>query len=379
MARSQTVIVFLVVLLSLAGGVAAADTIADPAEVATLRVASFNVSLYGQAAGELQARLAAGDDPQAMALAAIVQTVRPDILLVNEIDFDPNSSTTRLLANQYFAVGRDGLRGIEYPFVMAFATNTGVDSALDLNGNGRLKDPEDSWGYGVYPGQYAMAVFSRYPIQSDNLRTFQQMLWSDLPDALRPQFPDGSFYHSDSVWHSLRLSSKNHIDLPIQVGNHTLHLLASHPTPPVFDGLEDRNGCRNHDEILFWEHYLNQSDRLVDDQGKRGGLEPQASFVIVGDLNSDPATGDSRQQAIRMLLAHHRVQDPHPTWAGDTNVATADFGRTGQMRVDYVLPSHDLTVTAAHVFWPMDADRGANWLSASDHRLVWIDVEMPNP
>jgi len=33
------------------------------------------------------------------------------------------------------------------------------------------------------------------------------------------------------------------------MGGQVIHILASHPTPPVFDGVEDRNGRRNHDEI----------------------------------------------------------------------------------------------------------------------------------
>jgi hypothetical protein len=39
-----------------------------------------------------------------------------------------------------------------------------------------------------------------------------------------------------------RLSSKSHWDVPIVIGRKTVHFLVSHPTPPVFDGPEDRNG-----------------------------------------------------------------------------------------------------------------------------------------
>ena len=35
-----------------------------------------------------------------------------------------------------------------------------------------------------------------------------------------------------------------------------MHLLVAHPTPPTFDGAEDRNGTRNHDEIRFWADYV---------------------------------------------------------------------------------------------------------------------------
>lgn len=101
---------------------------------------------------------------------------------------------------------------------------------------------------------------------------------------------------SDSPWYSqeeqavLRLSSKSHWDVPIQIDGKTIHVLASHPTPPVFDGLEDRNGKRNYDEIRFWADYVTpgKGDYIYDDQGRVGGLTPGSSFVIMGDQNADP-------------------------------------------------------------------------------------------
>ena len=64
--------------------------------------------------------------------------------------------------------------------------------------------------------------------------------------------------------------------MPIVIGRKTVHFLVSHPTPPVFDGPEDRNGTRNHDEIRFWADYIRRGRRsryTYDDAGRRGGLE----------------------------------------------------------------------------------------------------------
>ena len=190
----------------------------------------------------------------------------------------------------------------------------------------------------------------------------------------------------DEVQVSFEVLDPNHVDVPISISGQTLHLLACHPTPPVFDGVEDHNGCRNHDEIRFWSDYLQSapSDYLVDDAGNAGGLAEEASFVILGDLNSDPSSGDSRQEAIRNLLGAQRVQDPRPrrhqktTAVGEpdqkTAFHTADFGRKRTMRVDYVLPSGDLEIRDSGIFWPADSDRRLN---ATDHRLVWVEVGMP--
>lgn len=362
--------------------------IAFPSKLqAQLRIATFNASLYGEAAGQVQQRLATGQDRQAEQIASIVQTVRPDVLLINEIDFDDDGETARLLAENFFAKPQGDLQSIEYPYIYVAPSNTGIDSGLDLTNNGRTGEPADAWGYGVYPGQYSMAIFSRLPIVKDEIRTFQRYLWKDLPGALRPIDPQTKQpYYGDEVWDQLRLSSKNHIDVPVMLGKEKLHLLASHPTPPVFDGGEDRNGRRNHDEIRFWIDYLEGpgSAHLVDDSGERGGLPKQASFVILGDLNSDPHDGDSRREAIAGLLAHQRVQDPKPESVGASESAqgqraehdkydTAGFG--GGMRVDYVLPSRTLDVKDAGVFWPAQDAENRPWISASDHRLVWIEIE----
>ena len=391
-------VILLTASITIATFVVDQNAVADdaaPMPAGTLRLASFNASLYGKAAGEVSGRLAGGNDPQAISLAAIVQTVRPDVLLINEIDHEPDATTAKLLAEKYFAVGSDGRDGIQYQWIYSAPSNTGIDSTIDLDGNGRSGDPGDAWGFGVYPGQYASAVLSRYPIDIDSIRTFQQFRWADLPGALEPTFPDSKRkFYSDQTWQKLRLSSKNHIDVPIRIGDKTLHVLASHPTPPVFDGPEDRNGCRNHDEIAFWVHYIDGNEALIDDRGARGGLAKDASFVVMGDLNSDPVIGDSRHEAIRKLLQHPRVSDPRPVrlpyaennrklWTQPLDftkpsaaTATSDFGRNGQLRVDYVLPSRDMMITDAKVFWPGERDPAARLIKASDHRLVWVDVTM---
>jgi hypothetical protein len=219
-----------------------------------------------------------------------------------------------------------------------------------------------------------MAIVSRFPIDTSAVRTFQLFRWRDLPSHHMP-----TEFWRDSVASQLRLSSKSHWDVPVIIGSDTLHLLASHPTPPVFDGTEDRNGRRNFDEIGFWKHYLDDHQEIVDDRGGQGGLPPGQHFVVVGDLNADPARADTTYDGVRamaQLLGHPRVQAP-PQLAGKP---TATF--LGGTRVDYVLPASALRVLRAGVFWPdstTDAAGAALASTASDHRLVWVDLAWPPP
>ena len=158
----------------------------------------------------------------------------------------------------------------------------------------------------------------------------------------------------------------------------------------MFDGDEDRNGRRNHDEVRFWAAYLDGALSMKPDN---------APFVILGDANLDPLDGDGRSIAMQQLLAHPKVQDTAPKSQGAASAATLQGGANlqhkgdpaldtadwrdedgpGNMRVDYVLPSSDLQVTGSGVFWPKPKDADAGLLSVGDaiasrHHLVWIDV-----
>lgn len=367
-----------------------------------LRIATFNAAMNRKSAGELSEGLLKGDS-QAEKIAEILRAVSPDVFLLNEIDYDDRSAEVFL--NRYLS-SQEPTGQPPWKYSFAGPVNTGVDSGLDLDGNGKLHEPNDAWGFGNFPGQYGMAVFSRHEIQKEAIRTFQNFRWSRMPGALRPMRSNpGSTelesYYPDAVWDQLRLTSKSHWDVPIMIGGKTLHLIASHPTPPVFDGPEDRNGCRNHDEIRLLMDYVagdSSGAYVVDDNGHTGPLATDASFVIAGDLNSDPIDGDGRAEAIRKLLEHPRLaKSPAPKSLGgveasenskganlkhqaDPATDTGDFNdrNPGNLRIDFALPSANLKVLASGVYWPSKAQSPeANALvSASDHRLVWVDIQL---
>ncbi|WP_043497167.1 endonuclease/exonuclease/phosphatase family protein [Georgenia sp. SUBG003] len=385
---------------------------ADPsattrAERSPLRVATYNVSLNRPAPGGLVADLAGGDDAQARAIAQVLQTTRPDVVLLNEFDFDAGSEAVDLFREQYLQVSQHGESPIRYPYAFVAPVNTGVGSGHDLNNDGEVGGPDDALGFGQFPGQYGMVVLSRHPIDTDNVRTFQNFRWQDMPGALLPDDPgtdEPADWYGPEELDDLPLSSKSHWDVPVETRRGTVHVLASHPTPPTFDGPEDRNGQRNHDEIRFWADYVGSrrdSAYIYDDAGDEGGLRPGSRFVILGDQNADPLDGDSVPGAIDQLVDHPRVRDPRPTsegaveaaavqggsnahHEGDAALDTADFtdDAPGNLRVDYALPSKNLPVQGAGVFWPM-ADQAGSELTGvypfptSDHRLVWVDLRMP--
>ncbi|RYZ74804.1 MAG: endonuclease/exonuclease/phosphatase family protein [Lysobacteraceae bacterium] len=367
----------------------------------TVRVATYNASLYADQAGGLIEALE-GDSAQARKIAAVLQQVRPDLVLLNEFDYDPAHRAADLFQRRYLEVDQSGGgAALHYPYRYLAPVNTGVPSGLDLDNNGQAAGEgrmrgNDAWGYGLHPGQYGMLVLSRYPLDEHQARSFQLLRWAAMPGALRPLQPGtGKPFHSDAVWKQLRLSSKSHWDVPVRTPSGTLHFLVSHPTPPVFDGPEDRNGKRNHDEIRLWSEYLSAADKpwLCDDRGRCGGLPAGARFVIAGDLNNDPVDGDGLHQAMLGLLEHPRMlrhAAPQSDGGAETTLAyasqgiqrqgppaqvTGDFGPgAGAMRLDYVLPSIGLRVSASGVFWPLRGSAEAAIADGSDHHLVWVDL-----
>jgi hypothetical protein len=403
-------------------GVAVAACAAAAASFASaggeVRFATFNASLNRSAAGLLVNHLSNPnvDDVfrrQIRNVAEVIQREQPDVLLINEFDFDPAAAD--LFRTNFLEVSQNGAEPIHFPYAFIAPSNTGIPSGHDLDNNGVVDITpgdgtyaNDSFGFGVFPGQFGMVVYSKYPIDTNAVRTFQLFKWKDMPGNLIPT----PFFSPDEV-DILRLSSKSHWDVPIQIGQKTVHFLVSHPTPPVFDGPEDRNGRRNFDEIRFWADYISpgQSGYIYDDSGVHGGLKPGELFVIAGDQNSDPLDGDSIPGAAQLLLDHPLVNTRFtPESAGaveasilqgganlthrsDPRFDTADFADTapGNLHADYVLPRKNLQLVGGGVFWPVQADPlfrltgvfdFAQWgpvggFPTSDHRSVFIDVNLP--
>ncbi len=317
------------------------------------------------------------------------------------------------------AGGEANLEPIEYPYAESYSTNTGLNSDLDLDNNGTAGQlPGDAWGFGFYHGQYAFALMSKYKIDTENTRTFQEFKWKDMEGAEIPTIticdgsqtiPDGMAcgddWYTAEEWDVVRLSSKNHVDAPIIIptekGDEVVHLLMSHPTPPVFD--PGKNKVQNGAEVEFWHHYVQGKEYFYDDAGNKGGLAEGAKFVMMGDQNLDPLDGDGFSEIMQDFhndpLVNQDVMNGelYPTSYGAAehavdknsthpipNRITSTFG----LGVDYAMPSANLNVADSGVYWAASYEEGRKLFNddrigkygngkdvSSDHRMIWIKAQ----
>jgi hypothetical protein len=376
-----------------------------------IRFATYNVSFFRTAAGALITEMStpAGTSTNhgnIRQVAEALQRIRPDVVLLNEFDHDAAGQAMNLFHDNFLAVPQQtGLVALNYPFRYTAPSNTGVSSGFDLDNNGTaVTTPgteaygNDCFGFGTFPGQYGMVIYSRFPIETSKVRSLQLFKWKDMPDAQLLKTtgnPPLTTYYTAAERDVLRLSSKTHLDVPVDIGGGILvHVLASHPTPPTFDSTEDKNGKRNYDEVRLWADYIDpaRSGYIYDDNGVRGGLPAGARFVIKGDQNADPNDGDTLSGSARQMTTHPLVNATFIPSSGATGGGASFSGGAGQtgnkqhdtaafsggLRVDYVLPSRaGFSVFNGAVFWPGPSDPLRSVVSdsdPSDHHMVWMDL-----
>jgi len=342
--------------------------LALPAFTEPYRIATYAAPLSRDGPGLLLRDIDKGEDPQIAAIIAVIRQTAPDILLLTDFDYDYGGAALAAFSRAIADAGHP------MPYVFARLPNTGLATGLDHDGDGRLGDARDNQGYGRFAGDGGMAVLSRFPIDTDGVRNFSDLLWRDIPGATLPPM-------ADQVRAVQRLSETAHWVVPIRPANGPpITLLAYSATAPVFDGPEDRNGLRNRDETRFWMQFLDGT----------WGPPPEGRFAIIGNANLDPVDGEGFRDTMSELLNDPRVQDPKPAslgavaaadpaHRGDPALDTVDWRSDGpgNLRVSYVIPSADWQIIGAGVYWPAPGDEsllGSDGLAAGAHRLVWVDV-----
>ena len=345
--------------LILSFGLAAPSAASD-----NFRVALFHTEFARDGPGLLYRDLISAKDEQIEAGLRLLLRINADILVLGGLDYDHHHLALNALV--------DRLGGYSHTFTST--PNRGLASGLDLDRDGRVGGPDDAFGYGEFRGSNGLAVLSRFPLIEADLLNETGRKWLELSGNIAPE----------GTLSVERVSSTSHWRLPFSLpSGREIAVVIWHATPPVFDGHEDRNGRRNHDETVLALRMIEDSDRPV---------------IAAGLANLDPVDGEGRKVAIERFLDHERLQDPNPGSAGGARAALDDGGinimhrgdpsldtvdwpdndnRPGNLRTDYILPDKDFSVAASGVLWPEDdGTLRDDVLKASRHRIVWMDLSL---
>lgn len=363
-----------------------------------LRVATLDAGLTARDAETLLADLRDGADAAAETVAATAQIADPDVLVLTGVTLDEEGEIAEVLNSDYIAHGQRGNRGLALEHVFTAETNSGAGSGADLDGDGRIGGAGDRLGWGSHPGQEGMIVLSSVPIDRDAVRTFADFRWVEMPGNSMPDIFDSPLQRAVPP-----VSSTSLWDVPLEIGEEHLHLVATSSTAPRSDRRVD--AFRAIDERRMLADYVSGAAGrgwyLTDDDGEAGGLAAGSSFVVAGapaTAETLSALGDDAPSAVREAAEHRplldadAVQDLEPRPVTDEPVDERDDEQAGDeptdtraladgegMRASYVLPDADLSVRDAGIFWPAADEYGSGLVDPADEeapqdRLVWTDI-----
>ena len=376
-----------------AGGAAGGGGSGGSALPPKVRIAQFNLREMSTA------KLLDGADEQAGAAAEVIARFAPDIISINELQFDiegipslgspgaPSSTqpgtfdggagNAKRLADRVAAVNA----AAAFPHTAITLGNSGFTWAGPTLGNPSFV----LRGWGDWPGRFNSAILTKFPIAYDKIRVINEFAWDALPgnsiEKMKTAIGTG-------VPAGFPLFEKGIVVVPVEVApGALLYMVMHHPVAPAFEAI---NPYRHFDELQGLKLFLD---------GKLPGVEPLpagAKFVLIGDLNADPEDGDSLDGGIEPILSHPALNVFFPSGAGtkgkngqyntylsgcgkDDGSTVDDPTTKFQMQLDYVLPSKTFgAAKVGEVFFPDFQAQKADFqlaCKASDHRLVYVDVE----
>ncbi|MBL7671135.1 MAG: hypothetical protein JNM39_11690 [Bdellovibrionaceae bacterium] len=382
-----------------------------------LRIVHFNIK-------ELDSvKLGQGTkNSQVAAAVSVLRKLNPDFLSINEMQFDlPGIPSASFQSHGENSMGMMNLLSLGWPQIsIGFGpSNTGtlakkIPNTDNYTTNSLRRELADPVNFGVFPAEYSVAGATRFPVGA---RLFvQDLKWRDFrPDRDLSKFKDAAGNALDP--NKIELFDKNFMDMVVKIEGRDVHFILLH-TVPVHDFGKDGspNSVRNADQLSFLEWYLTgKTDFVPPDSLPVKPLEPGALFVAMGDWNVDV-----RDKNLPGALVLQRLFDKTNLWMDPSQL---DFTYESQSfyvppyqdQLDYIITSKStgLVIKKGGVYAPFAREnRGcslpeepksqgpefvivaytdkqskekcfaevsseyAEIKTASDHRPVWLDLEV---
>lgn len=292
----------------------------------------------------------ASTSTQLIAAKSILKKLTPDILSLNEIQFDmpavPNQQYQSRGQNLHFLNSFFETNMNHYSF---FPANTGMNSRPNSQGEYILRPTQeerelyaDKVNFGMFPAQYSMGGLFQYQVVRET--NISNLKWKDF----NPNINLSKFTQSNGapLPEDMSLFDKNFVDTVININGKEVHIILLHTVPSFhFGNMKSPNYERNRDQLKFLQWYLKGS-------GEIGNIRPlprNATFIAMGDWNVDPDSENLGAQVINELKSEFKMwmNERVITYRGSSFIPG---GWTAQL--DYILLSNDISILDSGVYGP---------------------------
>jgi len=231
---------------------------------------------------------------QVSAAMNVIRKLKPDFLSINEMQYDLKSVPTK----EFKSVGKNMNKVMDLLNLGWSTTDVGFGPAntgtlalklpgtSDYTTNTLKRELADPVNFGVFPAEYSAGGATRFPVVKRIIE--KNIRWTEFnPQRDLSTFKDTNGKPLDAK--TIELFDKNFMDMVVQIGNKEVHFVLLHTVPSHdFDNAGSPNSARNADQLAFLEWYLTgETNVKVPANLKIKPLKPTDLFVAMGDWNVD--------------------------------------------------------------------------------------------
>lgn len=260
----------------------------------------------------------------------MIQRNDPDVIILNEFDYDDISLRLWNFRKEYLGAGQRGQSPVDFPIVTALLLiRESIPAWISMEtvpwGTlAMLTALVNTLVITVWPSCRSIRWMPTTPALSRSccglICRATRFRWSTTSQPLRAA-PSACAYRANLIGMSLADGG----------GAVPSSSLTSHSA--LVEGPERLATKRNGDEIRLMADYIAGGERakwIVGTTNLRRGDKSDEHFIFFGDQNSDPSDGgNSGQASIGQILGLERVCDPKPTSRGAVKAAEEQTGNAG--------------------------------------------------
>ena len=271
----------------------------------------------------------------------VLENLEFNVLSVNEIQFDlpgvPNHKYQSFGKNAE-KLGKLLKKDTDSMAISFNQANTGK-RARKYKGHyftqntSKARKHADPQNYGIYPGQYSIALLSYFPIKEEI--TIKDLKWREFnKDIKLSKFKDilGKEVNKD-----IELFDKSFTDSIIEYENKEIHIITLHTVPAYhFGNKKTPNYERNRDQLRFLEWYLTGGSDIkvnIPQKYKIKHLNENDRYIIMGDFNTSIYADNPGSKVLKRIFKTSNLWMKKP---GHTHENQTFDDKNNPILLDYI-------------------------------------------